>query len=128
MSLTVSPELLKQAQDGKVDRSDFLACVRESLPYAWSLVSRLAAEREQSGAVFVDNQIAPPDEAAYGQLFRALASTSIREALEAHFGVRLAFQNCHRVAVFDLGAEEAYASFTTPEAQLLNQTPALVNC
>ena len=34
------------------------------------------------------------------QLLRALASDAIRGALERHFGVVLAFQNCHRVAAF----------------------------
>lgn len=128
MSLTVPPDLLEQAQRGKIDNSAFLACIRDSLPFAWSLVSELARRRELTGAEFVDNQVAPPDAAAYGQLFRALASTSIREAMEAHFGVRLAFQNCHRVAVFDPAAEKAYAEFTSPEAQILNQSPELVNC
>ena len=35
-----------------------------------------------------------------GQLLRALASDAIRGGLERHFGVKLAFQNCHRVAAF----------------------------
>ncbi|TYB56824.1 hypothetical protein FXF51_42725 [Nonomuraea sp. PA05] len=128
MSLTVSPGLLDQAKNGKVDDAAFIDCIRDSLPYAWSMVSRLADERQRTGAEFADNQAAPPDEAAYGQIFRALASTAIREALERHFGVRLAFQNCHRVAVFDPTAENAYTAFTTPEAQVLNQSPTLVNC
>ncbi|GAA2268587.1 SCO5389 family protein [Nonomuraea roseoviolacea subsp. roseoviolacea] len=128
MSLTVPPELLKQAQDGKIDNTAFLACIRDSLPFAWSLIEELVHKRERSGAEFVDNQVAPPSQEGYGQLFRALASNAIREALEAHFGVRLAFQNCHRVAVFAPSAEKAYAEFTTPVAQILNQTPELVNC
>jgi hypothetical protein len=62
-------------------------------------------------------------------LLRALASDSIRGSLERHFGVRLAFQNCHRVAAFraeDHGA--AYQEFVSARAQLLNQSPALRSC
>ncbi|WP_242424743.1 SCO5389 family protein, partial [Frankia sp. EI5c] len=75
-------------------------------------------------------QVPPPDEEARGQLLRALASTSIRSALERHFGVKLAFQNCHRVAVFPpeaLGGEQ-YRAFVSARAQVLNQQPEFVNC
>jgi hypothetical protein len=41
---------------------------------------------------------------------------------------RLAFQNCHRVAVFRPGADQALAEFTTARAQILNQSPELRNC
>lgn len=128
MSLTVSPDLLDQAKRGRVDEADFLACIRDSLPYAWSVVSDLARRRELTGAEYADNQIPPPDQGCYGQLFRAMASTAVREALERHFGVRIAFQNCHRVAVFHPSAEKAYTEFTSPEAQILNQSPELIDC
>ena len=52
----------------------------------------------------------------------------MRAAVERHFGVRLAFQNCHRVAVFRPEASAALAEFTSARAQLLNQRPDLVNC
>ncbi|GAA0349895.1 hypothetical protein GCM10010151_44500 [Actinoallomurus spadix] len=52
----------------------------------------------------------------------------MRTALENHFGVRLAFQNCHRVAVFRPGADRAYRQFITARAQILNQKPELVDC
>ena len=70
----------------------------------------------------------PPDEAARGQLLRMMASDAMRGAVERHFGVRLAFQNCHRVAVFRPGATGALAEFTTARAQILNQSPELANC
>jgi hypothetical protein len=60
---------------------------------------------------------------------RALASDSIRGSLERHLGIRLAFQNCHRVAAFRTGDRGVvYQEFISPRAQLLNQTPALRNC
>ncbi|CAM5702949.1 putative protein OS=Streptomyces albaduncus OX=68172 GN=FHS32_004698 PE=4 SV=1 [Streptomyces griseoloalbus] len=73
---------------------------------------------------------APPDEQARGQLLRALASDAIRGALQRHFGVRLAFQNCHRVAVFplDSSVDETLARFTSVRSQLLNQSPELRDC
>lgn len=128
MSLTVPNDLLDQAQRGEVDDAAFLACVRDSLPYAWSLISGLVEERERTGAAFVDNQTPPPDEKARGQLLRCMASDAMRGAIERHFGVRLAFQNCHRVAVFDPTATEELRAFTTPRAQILNQRPELVDC
>jgi hypothetical protein len=65
-----------------------------------------------------------------GQLLRALASDAIRGGLERHFGVRLAFQNCHRVAAFRPAAVHgpAYRRFVSARAQLLNQRPELRNC
>src|ERR1700736_1403978 len=128
MSLTVSPHLAEQAATGDVDDQAFLACIRESLPYAWNLISGLAERLRTGTAEFADNQTPPPDEAARGQLLRLLASDAMRSTVERHFGVRVAFQNCHRVALFRPGAEDALRQFTTPRAQLLNQRPELVDC
>jgi len=96
MSLDVSPDLLEQARHGEVSEAAFVATVRTSLPYAYDLIDSLAAGLGQDDAAFADNQVPPPGEAERGQLLRALASDSIRGSLERHFGVRLAFQNCHR--------------------------------
>ncbi|HLU75444.1 MAG TPA: SCO5389 family protein [Nonomuraea sp.] len=128
MSLTVPNDLLDRAQAGDVDDAAFVACVRDSLPYAWSVISELVEERDKTGAEFADNQVPPPDEKARGELLRCLASDAMRGALERHFGVRLAFQNCHRVAVFAPSAGEALREFVTPRAQILNQKPELVDC
>ncbi|MEU8193287.1 SCO5389 family protein [Microbispora amethystogenes] len=128
MSLSVPDNLLARARAGEVDDAAFVACVRDSLPYAWTTITALIERRDRSGADFADNQAPPPDEASRGQLLRCLASDAMRGALERHFGVRLAFQNCHRVAVFDPAANEAYREFVTPRAQILNQSPDLVDC
>ncbi|ABD11847.1 hypothetical protein ThrDRAFT_04359 [Frankia casuarinae] len=130
MSLTVSPDLLEQAEQGHVDEADFLACIRTSLPYAYGLVERLAGELPTATRDFADNQTPPADDAEQGQLLRAMASTSIRAALERHFGVALAFQNCHRLAAFRPQATsgEQYRRFVSPESQVLNQQPEFVNC
>jgi len=128
MSLTVSPDLARQAQHGEVDDAAFVDCVRVSLPYAWYVVSSLIEELRVGSADVADNQVPPPNEAARGQLLRVMASDAMRGAIERHYGVRLAFQNCHRVAVFRPEAERALAEFITPRAQILNQRPELVNC
>jgi hypothetical protein len=128
MSLAVPPGLLEQARDGQVDEDAFLGCVRASLPYAWDLIEGLVQDLAASGGEFADNQVPPPDEAARGQLLRLMASDAMRGAVERHYGVRMAFQNCHRAAVFSPSATRAYAEFTSPRAQLLNQSPALVDC
>ncbi|GHE30907.1 hypothetical protein GCM10017778_11590 [Streptomyces vinaceus] len=130
MSLDVSPALLEQAERGEVDEAAFVDCVRTSLPFAWEMISSLVAQLKVDGGEFADNQTPPPDEQARGQLLRALASDAIRGALQRHFGVRLAFQNCHRVAVFPLdpSSDDRLAKFTSIRGQLLNQSPELRDC
>jgi hypothetical protein len=128
MSLAVPADLLERAQQGEVDDAAFLDCVRSSLPYAWDVISGLIADLEAGEAQFADNQVPPPDEAARGQLLRLMASDAMRAAVERHYGVRLAFQNCHRAAVFRPEATAALAEFTSARSQLLNQSPELVDC
>ena len=72
----------------------------------------------------------PPSERERDQLLRALASNAIRGALERHFGVVLAFQNCHREAAFAPAAVDSavYREFVSPRGQVLNQTPELRDC
>jgi hypothetical protein len=106
-----------------------VATVRTSLPYAYDLIASLAAGLSRDDGPFADNQVPPPGEAERGQLLRALASDSIPGSLERHFGVRLAFQNCHRVAAFRAGDRgQAHQDFVSFRAQLLSQSPALRNC
>ncbi|MFB4317553.1 SCO5389 family protein [Actinomadura sp. 21ATH] len=131
MSLTVDDRLLEQARQGEVDDAAFVACVRDSLPYAWQVIGDVVGRMRASDDGFADNQVPPPDEKARGELLRALASDAMRGALERHFGVRLAFQNCHRVAAFAPGAAgtaDRHARFVSPRAQLLNQSPDLIDC
>jgi hypothetical protein len=130
MSLDVSSELLERATQGEVTDAEFVSCVRDSLPYAWKVVSSVVSDLHGGSASFADNTVPPPSEAERGQLLRALASDAIRGGLERHFGVKLAFQNCHRVAAFPPSAvgEEAYRAFISPRGQLLNQSPELRDC
>lgn len=130
MSLDVSPDLLDSAARDEVSEAEFVACVRASLPYAWTVISSVAADVELSGADMADHEVPPPSEADRGQLLRALASDAIRGGLERHFGLRLAFQNCHRVAAFRPTAVtgDAYRAFVSPRGQLLNQSPELRDC
>lgn len=134
MSLEVSAELLAAAQDGEVSDEQFADCIRTSLPYAWQMVSQLSTRLLVEGGPFADNTAPPTTEAERGQLLRALASDAIRGCLERYFGVRLAFQNCHRVAVFPAaegqpGMESgAYRRFISVREQLLNQSPELRDC
>jgi len=104
--------------------------VRWSLPYAWAVVSEVADGLRRDGGEFADHRVPPPSEAERGQLLRALASDAIRGALERHFAVRLAFQNCHRVAAFttDAVGGDRYRAFVSTRGQLLNQSPELRNC
>jgi hypothetical protein len=130
MSLNVPTALLDRAEAGEVPEVEFVDCVRQSLPYAWSVVSQVAADLNAAGGEFADHAVPPPSEAERGQLLRALASDAIRGGLERHFGVKLAFQNCHRVAAFRPAAVGGarYRAFISPRGQLLNQSPQLRDC
>lgn len=129
MSLNVSTELIEQAQAGELKQRDFLACIQESLPYAWDLIANLASKMQVGNLAFIDNQVPPPSEQARGQLLRVLASDAMRNALEQHYGVKLAFQNCHRVALFARDQlDSSYDEFISPRSQVLNQTPELRDC
>jgi hypothetical protein len=130
MSLDVPTDLLERAERGEVDDAEFVACVRESLPYAWTVISSVVGDLNSGTAEFADNTTPPPSETDRGQLLRALASDAIRGGLERHFGVKLSFQNCHRVAAFRPAAvdNDAYREFISPRGQLLNQSPQLRDC
>jgi hypothetical protein len=130
MSLDVPTALLDRAERGEVTDADFVACVRDSLPYAWRVVSGVVADLHAGAAPCADDATPPPSEGERGQLLRALASDAIRGGLERYFGVRLAFQNCHRVAAFRPSAVdgERYRAFVSPRGQLLNQSPELRDC
>ena len=128
MSLKVPAALLDRAERGDVTDADFIACIKASLPYAWEVISTLVERTSQTGAPYADDQT-PPSQEEQGQLLRAMASDAMRNALEQHFGVRVAFQNCCRVGVFSAAAsDEAYRDFVSSRAQLLNQSPELINC
>lgn len=130
MSLDVSADLLEKAERGDVTDAEFVDCVRNSLPFAWDTISRVVGDLEHADDDFADNVTPPPDETARGQLLRALASDAIRGGLERHFGVKLAFQNCHRVAAFRPAAVDGdrYRRFISPVGQLRNQSPELRDC
>lgn len=130
MSLTVPAGLLEAAGRGQVTDAEFAATVRESLPYAWQVVSAVAADLHEGGRESAEHGTPPPSEAERGQLLRAMASDAIRGVLERYFAVRLAFQNCHKVGAFlpEAGDSAAYREFVSPRAQLLNQSPAQRDC
>lgn len=128
MSLNVSPALLEKAEAGTVTREEFIACIRQSLPLAWSMVERLVSQMRSEGTESAQNTNVPETDEQWGQMFRMFSSDSMRNAIEAHFGVRLAFQNCCKPAVFDPAATDAFHRFISPAAQLLNQNPILLNC
>jgi hypothetical protein len=128
MSLMVTPDLLEQARSGKVSDDDFVACIATSLPYAWSMVTKLAEELHGGTANSAINREVPQTDEEWGQMFRMMASDSMRAAVERHYSVRVAFQNCCTVGVFEPDAEDARIEFTSPEAQVLNQKPELRNC
>lgn len=131
MSLDVPPTMIDAAERGEIDDAEFVAVVRDSLPYAWQVIATAVGDLDiRPDAEFAEHAVPPPDEAARGQLLRALASDSIRGALQRHFGVALAFQNCHRLAAFRPTAVggERHRAFCSPRGQVLHQIPELRDC
>jgi len=131
VSLDVPTPVLDAAARGELDDASFVTVVRESLPYAWQVVDAAAADlAARPEAPFGEHEVPPPSELERGQLLRALASDAIRGALERHFGVVLAFQNCHRVAAFAQASVDSavYREFVSPRGQVLNQSPELRDC
>lgn len=132
MSLNVPETMVAAAAKGEpVAPPDFITLIHDSLHDAFHIVSDLAASlREQPAFSCVIH--APPtmDDATRGQLLRMMASNSIRGALERHFGVTLAFQNCHKVAAFrpEYVGSDAWNRFVSMEEQILNQSPEARDC
>ena len=129
MTLDVPTPVLDAAARGELTDAQFVAVVRDSLPYAWETISTAVAD-QAPGKPFGEHEVPPPSEQERGQLLRALASNAIRGALERHFGVVLAFQNCHRVAAFAPADVDGatYREFISPRGQVLNQSPELRDC
>ena len=130
MSLTVSPELLEVAKAGPVGDEEFLACIRDSLPYAWKVVDQLATDLRSGEAGHVVDRTNPPTDKDQGELLRLMASSPMKAAIERHYGIKLEFQNCCTTGAFrpEAVGGPAYTEFVSARAQLLNQSPELVNC
>jgi hypothetical protein len=127
MSLNVSEALVQQAAAGEVDEPTFVETIRQSLPYAWNIVEKLAHSLQQDGEEWANYAVAPPSEQARGKLLRMVGRDAIRGAVERHFDMKLAFQNRHNLAVFRRNRLDsaAYRNFTSIRNQILNQTPEL---
>ncbi|AOY83791.1 MULTISPECIES: SCO5389 family protein [Moorena] len=130
MSLNITPELLKQAQEGEVNQEAFIESIRQSLPYAFGIVEDLAKRLAEGEAEWVEHSVPPPTEQDRAQLLRMIGGDAIRGAVEGYFGIKLAFQNCHKTAIFRPEALEspAYQDFISIRSQILNQTPELIHC
>lgn len=129
MSLNVSTHLIEQAKNGKVNEAEFVASIRESLPYAWGIVEELV-ERIMRGEEWSSHEVPPPSERHRAQLLRMMGGDAIRGAVERHFNIKLAFQNCHKVGAFRLDKlnSPSYQEFVSIESQVLNQRPEFVDC
>jgi hypothetical protein len=131
MSLTVTAELKELARDGALPLDEFINCIRRSLPRAWQVIDELAAElRSQQSLTHAIHAPRQMEDEQRGQLLRLMASSSMRAAVERFYGLRFEFQNCHNTAAFRQNAvgSAEHRRFISPEAQILAQTPELVDC
>ncbi len=131
MSLTVTSELKGLARDGALPQDEFINCIRHSLPRAWQVIDGLAGELLSRASL--NHAVHAPrnmEDEQRGQLLRLMASSSMRAAVERHYGLKFEFQNCHNTAAFRQNAvgSPEYRRFISPEAQILAQSPELVDC
>lgn len=64
MSLDVSPVLIQQPETDSIDEKTFAEMVRQSLPYAWSIVEKLVYRIHQDGMEWANYAVTPPSEQA----------------------------------------------------------------
>jgi hypothetical protein len=131
MSLTVTAELKEMAKEGDLSLDEFINCVRHSLPRAWQVIEGLAGElRSRQSLTHAIHAPRHMEDEQRGQLLRLMASSSMRTAVERHYGLRFEFQNCHNTAAFRTEAVGSleHRRFISPEAQILTQSPELVDC
>jgi hypothetical protein len=132
MSLNVPAKVLHRAEQGEtIDDATFIGIIKESLPDAWGIFERLAmslgSKTEEEMAIEAPQHMEPE---VRGQLLRAMASTSMKAAIERHFGFVLAFQNCHAAGATKPGGtgSSVWKKFTSIEAQLRRQSPLMRDC
>jgi len=131
MSLTVTAELKELARDGALSPDEFINCIRHSLPRAWQIIEALTdALRSQPSLTHAIHAPRHMEDDQRGQLLRLMASSSMKAAIERFYGLRFEFQNCHKTAAFRLNAigSEERRHFISPEAQILAQSPELLDC
>jgi hypothetical protein len=131
MSLTVTTELKEQAREGNLSLGEFIECIQHSLPKAWQVIEGLADElRMQPSLAHAVHAPLNMEDEQRGQLLRLMASSSMRSAVERHYGLKFEFQNCHKTAAFrsDAIGSEEHRHFISAEAQILAQAPELVDC
>src|SRR6185295_9602814 len=59
--------------------TQFVALVRDSLPYAWQVIGAAAGDlAARPGVPFGEHEVPPPSERERGQLLRALAGNAVR--------------------------------------------------
>ncbi len=128
MSLNVSAELATKAQREQISDAEFVSVIKDSLPSAWQIVEGLV-QRKKSGEIgIVQHAPRSMDDSTRGQLLRMMASDSMRGALQRHFGLVFAFQNCHSIATFLPSVIEEHRQWTSINSQILNQSPELRDC
>lgn len=130
MSLTVTAEEIDKAKTKRLTDDEFVAIIRTSLPFAYEAVERMSQQLDCGSQVAFEMPLHMSDDGR-NQLLRVFASTSMRQALERHFGIaELAFQNCHYIgAATKRGTRHhTWQAFTSKEGQVLAQRPELRDC
>ena len=99
-----------------------LEAFKRDLPLGFARVEALVAkQKENKGRAMMDAD-SKTDEAK--QFIRLLGADVPRRVLEKHFGVKLAFYNCHK----GVAAEDEKKLNISAREQILAQDPAFIDC
>lgn len=95
---------------------------QRDLPLGFKRVEALVQKQQQNGSRAMMDADSSTDEAK--QFIRLFASDVAKKALENHFGVKLAFYNCHK----GFAAPSTEDLKISAREQILSQDPSFIDC
>lgn len=99
-----------------------LEAFQRDLPLGYKRVEALVAKQKANGDRAMMDADSKTDEAK--QFIRLLGADVPRRVLENHFGVKLAFYNCHK----GVAANDPKSLQITAREQILAQDPQFIDC
>lgn len=97
-------------------------------PLGAEVIARVGRNASSPENEFYDYAPAHMDPNQRLQLLTVMAVEPYRKACEHFWGVKLAFQNCHRAGGGKDPSKEVFRVFVSLTAQLMNQQPGMVDC
>lgn len=112
---------LQTASESELE-SALIEAFKRDLPLGFARVEALVKKQKENGTRAMMDADSKTDEAK--QFIRLFASDVAKRALENHFGVKLAFYNCHK----GVAANNHENLQITAREQILSQDPSFIDC